>query len=283
MSSQQLVWLITDPASGSELVIAALERGEKVIATARGGSLSQLEDLKALGADVLELDVTVSLDELCVIAEKAIDIHGRIDVLVNNAGYALLQSVEEATPQETFNQFNTNVFGPLNVARAFLPYMRERRTGTFVFLGSIGSWTPQAFSGVYNGSKFAIRGISESLHQEIAPMGLRSICFDFGFFRTNFLSPGHRILGKAGIAGYQEIAHGAAEFCHAYDRQQPGDPKKGVRAVLDIVRGEGVAEGKAFPTDLLLGSDCRRAVQDIIQKAVISQEEWNNITISTDI
>lgn len=74
---------------GRELVIAALERGEKVIATARGGSLSQLEDLKALGADVLELDVTASLDELCVIAKKAIDIHGRIDVLVNNAGLLL--------------------------------------------------------------------------------------------------------------------------------------------------------------------------------------------------
>ncbi len=69
----------------------------------------------------------------------------------------------------------------------------------------------------------------------------------------------------------------------AYDRQQPGDPKKGVRVVLDVVRDEGAAEGKAFPTDLLLGSDCRRAVQDVIQKAVASQEEWNNITISTDI
>ncbi|KAK0489945.1 hypothetical protein EDD18DRAFT_560797 [Armillaria luteobubalina] len=283
MSSQQLVWLITGTSSGlgRELVIAALERGEKVIATARGGSLSRLEDLKTLGADVLELDVTDSLDELCVIAKRAIDVHSRIDVLVNNAGYALLQSVEEATPQETFNQFNTNVFGPLNVARAFLPYMRERLHWDLCI-----SWLHRlldAFSGLYNGSKFAIRGISESLHQEIAPMGLRSICFDFGFFRTNFLSPGHRILGKAGVTGYHEVAHGAEEFCHAYDRQQPGDPKKGVRVVLDVVRGEGVAEGKVFPTDLLLGSDCRRAVQDVIQKAVTSQEEWNNITISTDI
>ncbi|KAK0200067.1 hypothetical protein DFS33DRAFT_216038 [Desarmillaria ectypa] len=285
MSSQQLVWLITGTSSGlgRELVIAALERGEKVIAPARGRSLSQIDDLKALGADVLELDVTAPLEELHAIAKKATGIYGRIDVLVNNAGYALLQSVEEATPQETLDQFNTNVFGPLNVARAFLPYMRERHAGTFVFLGSIGSWTPQAFSGLYNGSKFAIRGISESFHQEIAPLGLRSICFDFGFFRTNFLSPGHRTLGKAGIAGYQEIAHGAEAFCQAYDRQQPGDPKKGVRVVLDVVRGEGVAEGKAFPTDLLLGSDCRRAIQDVIQKAVASQEEWNNVTTSTDI
>ncbi|PSR83147.1 hypothetical protein PHLCEN_2v5796 [Hermanssonia centrifuga] len=133
MSSQQLVWLITGTSSGLGrcLTLAALKRGDKVIATGRSQSFSKLEDLKAQGADILELDVTSPPETINEVAKKAIHIYGRIDVLVNNAGYGEIGPLEEKT---------THIFGPLNINQAFLPHMRERRTGTIVWVGSICGW-----------------------------------------------------------------------------------------------------------------------------------------------
>ncbi|KAI0293624.1 hypothetical protein B0F90DRAFT_1393384 [Multifurca ochricompacta] len=139
-SATSLVWLITGTSSGvgRDLTLAALQRGDKVIATARARSIGQLDQLREKGADVLELDVTSPIDKLHEIAKQAVAIHGRVDVLVNNAGYVLVGAIEENTPQETYDQFNTNVFGGLNVARAFLPYMRQRKSGSVVWIGSLG-------------------------------------------------------------------------------------------------------------------------------------------------
>ncbi|KAJ3562735.1 hypothetical protein NP233_g9391 [Leucocoprinus birnbaumii] len=158
--STPLVWLITGTSSGIGrlLAIAALNRGDKVIATARARSVSQLDDLKERGAETLELDVTASIPDLQTAAAKAIRIYGKIDVLVNNAGYILVGAIEENSPEETLNQFNTNVFGALNVSRAFLPYMRERRTGTVIFIGSIGGWRSVPNAGLYAATKWTTRG-----------------------------------------------------------------------------------------------------------------------------
>ncbi|KAK7459579.1 hypothetical protein VKT23_009561 [Stygiomarasmius scandens] len=140
--SSQLVWLITGTSTGigRDLTLLALKRGDKVIATARGRSLSKLEELKAQGADTLELDVGWPLERLQQLAKDAVAIHGRVDVLVNNAGYFLVGALEENSAEETLQQFNTNVFGALNVTRAFLPHMRERKYGTIVWAGSIVGW-----------------------------------------------------------------------------------------------------------------------------------------------
>ncbi|TFY74092.1 hypothetical protein EWM64_g9920 [Hericium alpestre] len=139
---EPLVWLITGTSSGLGrlLTLEALLRGDKVIATARTRSVCKLDELKKAGAAILELEVTAPLEELHALAKKAVAIYGRVDVLVNNAGYFHVAALEEATPQETMEQFNTNIFGGLNMCRAFLPYMRPRRTGTVVWLGSIGGW-----------------------------------------------------------------------------------------------------------------------------------------------
>ncbi|KAK0447196.1 hypothetical protein EV421DRAFT_1789322 [Armillaria borealis] len=141
MSALQLVWLITGTSTGlgRDLALAALER-EKVIATARARSLHLLADLKEKGAETLELDVTAPLDDLKKVADKAAGIYGRVDVLVNNAGYLLVGALKESTPEETFHQFNTNIFGVLYVTRAFLPHMHAWRTGTFVWTGSVAGW-----------------------------------------------------------------------------------------------------------------------------------------------
>jgi len=282
--SRPLVWLVTGTSSGfgKELSIALLERGDKVIATARSRSLAKLSELKERGASILELDVTAPLDNLHDVAKKAIAIHGRLDVLVNNAGYIAFGALEENTPEETLGQFNTNVFGGLNVARAFLPYMRERKTGTVVWIGSVGGYRGGAAIGLYIATKYAVRGISESLHQEISPLGLRSIIFEPGYFRTEFLTDDNRAPWISRISDYEPITTKVQQGLVAYNGNQPGDPKKGVQVMIDVVKGEGVAANKPFVPVVLLGSDCYRIVRDILEKNVERMDDWKEISGSTD-
>ncbi|KAK0194678.1 hypothetical protein F5146DRAFT_1102120 [Armillaria mellea] len=270
MSTSQLVWLITGTSTGigRDLALAALARGEKVIATARARSVHQIGDLKDKGAETLELDVTAPLDELKEIAEKAVGIYGRVDVLVNNAGYILAGALEESTY--------------VLIARAFLPYMRARRTGTIVWVGSIGGWRSVPNAGLYGATKWALRGISETLHVEVQPLGLRSICIDLGYFRTSFLTADHRKPHVARIDDYKELTGKVEAAFQAYNSNQPGDPKKGVQVMLDVVRGEGVAQGKEFPKSLLLGSDCFGSVQKQLDDYLKLQSEWETVSKSSD-
>ncbi|KAK1218302.1 hypothetical protein PQX77_019014 [Marasmius sp. AFHP31] len=279
-----LVWLITGTSTGlgRDLAIAALNRGDKVIATARARSISQIDDLKAKGAETIELDVTASLENLQDVAKKAISFHGRVDVLVNNAGYILVGAIEESTPEETYSQFNTNVFGALNVTRAFLPYMRERKTGTVVFMGSLGGWSAGPSVGLYVTTKWALRGISQSLHTEIAPLGLRSLCIDFGYFRTSFLSSDHRQPYVARIPDYQELTEKSEAALQAYNGKQPGNPQKAVQVLLDLVHGDGLAQGKPFPTSVQFGSDCYSVAKEHCETALANLEEWKEVSFSTD-
>ncbi|KAH7923191.1 NAD(P)-binding protein [Leucogyrophana mollusca] len=285
MSSQsQLVWLITGTSSGlgRELALAALKRGDKVIATARERSMSKLDDLRTQGANALELDVTAPLNGLREVAAKAIELYGRVGVLVNNAGYIQTGTLEECTPEESIEQFNANVFGPLNVSRAFLPYMRERQAGTIIFVGSIGSWKPFPTSGIYTSTKLAIRGLSETLNAEISPFGLRSICFEFGFFRTNFMAPDHRTPYQPRITDYNPMTEEMNKIFLAVDRNQPGDPVKGVELVIDVIKNEGIAKGKTFPTVLALGSDTYDLAKGTSELTLKRLEEWKDLTQSTD-
>ncbi|KAK7692558.1 hypothetical protein QCA50_004188 [Cerrena zonata] len=282
--SQQLVWLITGTSSGfgRDLAIAALNRGDRVIATARHRSLSKLMELKEQGADILELDATSPLETLHGVAKQAVALHGRVDVLVNNAGYIEVGALEENTPEESFNQFNTNVFGPLNVNRAFLPYMRERKSGTVVWIGSIGGWRGGAAAGLYAATKHAVRALSVSLHDEISPLGLRSICFEPGYFRTSFLTADNRGSDKSRIPDYKDTTDAAFERFNAYSLKQPGDPKKGVNVMIDIIKGEGGATGREFPTVVALGSDCYEGVKAICNKTLENLEVWKDLSTSTD-
>ncbi|TFK72652.1 NAD(P)-binding protein [Pluteus cervinus] len=299
----QLVWVITGTSSGfgRDLVLAALDRGEKVIATARGKSLDKLDDLKAKGAYILELDVTDSLDSLKEVAKKAVAVYGRVDVLVNNAGYAIMGPVEENSPEETFEQFKYlaavlrfprllmriySVLAPtslaLNLTRAFLPYMRKRKTGTLVFAGSIAGRSVIPSVGLYSSTKYAIRGISLCLHAEIAPLGLRSICIEFGYFRTAFLAPGHRGVAPQHMEDYREMAEKHEAFLQDADGKQLGDPVKGVKAILDVVRGEVVAKGHQFPEVLALGSDSFSGTMEEAETSQKRLNEWKEVSYSTD-
>ncbi|KAG6815785.1 hypothetical protein H0H87_011378 [Tephrocybe sp. NHM501043] len=283
-SSSQLVWLITGTSTGlgRDLTLAALKRGDKVIATARARSLSKLDDLKVRGADTIELDVTAPLEVLQKIAKEAVAIYGQVDVIVNNAGYILVGAIEENTPEESYDQFNTNVFGALNVSRAFLPYMRQRKTGTIIFIGSLGGWRSGPNAGLYSATKHALRGISLSLHDEISSLGLRSICAEFGYFRTAFLTSDHRAPKVSRIADYKPVTDASNAALEAYNGKQPGDPVKGVEILVDVVRGEGVAAGREFPTVLSLGSDCYEVTKTASEKTLARLEEWKEVSFSSD-
>jgi len=282
--SKQLVWLVTGTSSGfgKELSFALLERGDKVISTTRARSLSKLNELKEKGAATLELDVTAPLSELHAIAAKAVAIYGHIDVVVNNAGYVITGALEEYSPEQTYEQFNTNVFGGLNVARAFLPHMRPRKTGTIVWIGSVGGYVGYSGMGLYCATKYATRCISEALHEEVSPLGLRSVVFEPGYFRTDVLTADNRLNHGGGIPDYEPIVRARKEGLDAYNHNQPGDPKKGVNVIIDVVKGEGVAKDKEFTPAVLLGSDCYREVKKTLTEAIATFDEWKEISTSTD-
>ncbi|KAF8339652.1 short-chain oxidoreductase [Cantharellus anzutake] len=284
----QLVWLITGTTSGlgRDITLAALKRGDKVIATARRPST--IEDLKAAGASILELDVTSPLEKLKKVAEEAHSIYGRIDVVLNNAGYFEIGSLEENTPEETFKQFDTNVFGGLNVARAFLPYQRKAKSGTIVWIGSLGGWGGGSGYGLYSATKHAVRAISESLHEEISPLGLRSIYLEPGYFRTSFLKPGKRSEYVNRIEDYKSEITARIEVFVQYDGKQPGDPKKFSQLLIDFVKLEGPFSeeqrgGKKVPIGLPVGSDAYDFIKARVDEELKIIEDWKEVISNTDI
>ncbi|KAF8574246.1 short-chain oxidoreductase [Ramaria rubella] len=282
MSPKQLIWLITGTSTGfgRDLTLAALKRGDKVVATAR--NLSKIEDLQKEGATILELDVTSSLENIHTVVKKAIDLQGRVDVVVNNAAYIAVGALEENTPEETFQQFNTNIFGALNVSRAVLPYFRAQKSGTVVWLGSLGGWRAVPNTGLYGATKFAVRSLSETMDAEISPLGLRSLYFEPGYFRTSFLEADHRSPYDPRIQDYAEMTREANERLIAYNGKQPGDPKKLVQVIIDVVRGEGMADGRDIPLGLPLGSDCYDVIKATIDRTSNVLEQWEDVIRSTD-
>ncbi|KIX03272.1 uncharacterized protein Z518_06824 [Rhinocladiella mackenziei CBS 650.93] len=275
------VWFITGCSSGfgKELTLGALSRGDRVIATARNAS--KLEDLRKAGAATMSLDVTASLDDLKKIAEEAHQIYGRIDYLINNAGYNQVGGLEELTPEETQTQFATNVFGMLNVTRAIVPYMRAQRSGVVANISSIGAWRGYAGVGLYCASKWAVSGLSETMHYELADFNIKVCTIEPGYFRSNFLNPGNKIHKKNVIPDYDGTAvRKGEELMNAYDNKQPGDVKKGVKVMLDVLTG---ASGKEIPIKLALGTDAYRMIKAKCEETIQRLDEWKELTCSTDL
>jgi NADP-dependent 3-hydroxy acid dehydrogenase YdfG len=157
----QLVWFITGCSSGfgEQFVHSILARGDKVIATGR--NLSRLQHLQNTGASILQLDVTDSQEIINDKIAEAISIHGRIDVLVNNAAFIQVGTWEDLSAEDFRAQFETNVFGTLKVTKALLPHFRQRKMGVNVFISSLSGWIGHDFCGAYAGSKFALEGTSQ--------------------------------------------------------------------------------------------------------------------------
>ncbi|KAL9645692.1 hypothetical protein ABK040_003425 [Willaertia magna] len=270
----------TSSGFGREFVHTILERGDKVIATAR--DLSKIQDLVKAGAHALKLDVTSGLPTISNVIEEAIKVYGQIDVLINNAAVVTKGTIEDVTPEETFKQFDTNIFGLLNTTRAILPHMRERKEGTIVNIGSIGGFGGAPTIGLYCATKFALEGISESLQSEVAHLGIKVLLVEPGYFRTSLLGPQNMIsTSNTTISDYDQIYKGL-DFNSIHNTQR-GDPKKLANIIVDVITGTGVAKGREMPFRLPLGADAYPYILNKLNKVKEEMEPWKEIITSTDL
>jgi NAD(P)-dependent dehydrogenase (short-subunit alcohol dehydrogenase family) len=231
------VWFITGASRGfgREWTIAALERGDKVAATAR--DTATLDDLVAKYGDALlpiKLDVNDRAADFAAV-KAAHDHFGRLDIVVNNAGYGHFGFIEELTEQEARDQIETNVFGALWITQAALPYLRAQRSGHIIQVSSIGGITAFQNVGIYHASKWALEGFSQSLSQEVAPFGIHVTLIEPGGFSTDWAGSSSK--RSAQLPDYKE-AHEAAERARSQRVATPGDPQASAAAVLKIVDAE---------------------------------------------
>jgi hypothetical protein len=262
-ASHNEVWFITGASRGFGLETArdALARGDSVVATARKPEaihavLGHHESLLSVALDVTDEAQAVAA------AEAAVVRFGRIDVLLNNAGYGLLGAVEEASAQEVENQFATNVFGLLNVTRAVLPHMRRAGRGHVINISSIGG--------------YAAYGLTEALAHELAPLGIHATVVEPGFFRTDFLDKSSLVRTALEYPDYAATVGAMRALMANANHQQPGDPKKLAKALLVL------ADSTEPPVRLPLGTD---AVARIAEKNRFVEDElakWTAIAVSTD-
>jgi NAD(P)-dependent dehydrogenase (short-subunit alcohol dehydrogenase family) len=232
----QKIWTITEASRGfgAEIAKAVLASGDKLIATAR--NINTLDYLaKDPNVFAVALDVT---DEPQ--AKRAVDEglkqFSRIDVLVNNAGYGLLGAVEESRAQEVEDIYRTNVFGLLNVTRAVLPWMRKQNSGHIINISSIGGYSSYPGWGVYSSTKFAVEGITESLHGELAPLGIHATVVEPGFFRTDFLDRSSLIKTANVINDYADTVGKMRDLVGGHNHQQAGSPSKLAQAILQLAK-----------------------------------------------
>ncbi|PMV88664.1 MULTISPECIES: oxidoreductase [unclassified Pseudomonas] len=271
------VWLITGASRGigARIAAAALANGDAVVATARDASsvTQRFGTQPALLA--VSLDVTNEAQGVAV-AKAAVEHFGRIDVLVNNAGFGLLGAVEEASADEVRRVYETNVFGLLNITRAVLPYMRAARSGHVINLSSVGGYASGPGFGVYCSTKFAVEGLSEALHAELAPVGVKVTVVEPGYFRTEFLEGNSLVESPSTIADYDSTAGEVRKIAKAVTLNQPGDPDKLAQAMIILV------EAKKAPLRLPLGSDCVAAIEAKNAFVADQLQTWREVSVSTD-
>lgn len=272
------VWFITGAARGLGAAIAkaALTDGDRVVVSGR--RTDALENVFAeYGERVLAvaLDVTDEAQALAA-AEKAVARFGRIDVLVNNAGYGQLGPFEDNFASDADKQFATNVFGVFNVCRAVLPIMRQQRSGHIFNLSSMGGLVGMGGAALYCASKFAVEGFSESLALEVGPFGIKVTLVEPGVFRTDFLDASSAVFGAGGLEDYATFTAKVKSASAAYNHRQTGSPTKLGSALVQL------ANSAQPPLRYLAGSDAYQQVRDKLDKMLAQIEQWRPLTCSTD-
>ncbi|MDB5831474.1 MAG: short-chain dehydrogenase [Caballeronia sp.] len=276
-TSFKRVWMITGASRGmgAEITAAALAQGDAVVATARKSSA--ITDALGSQPGLLAVNLDVTSESAALQAVKlAMEHFGRVDVLVNNAGYGLAGAVEESSAEEVRSIFDTNVMGLLNVTRAVLPRMRSQRSGHVINMSSLGGYQVGAGFGVYGSTKFAVEGLSEALHAELTPLGIHVTVVEPGYFRTDFLDSSSAMEARNVIADYAETAGKVRVSARAYSHRQPGDPKRLAQALLTLVSAENP------PLRLQLGTDALTRIRE--KHAFVEQElqTWEALSRSTD-
>jgi len=271
-------WFITGASKGFglEFIEQLLAKGDNVAATSR--SIADLEKAAGTHPNLLPLEVSLT-DEGSVASAIEITIakFGRLDVVVNNAGYGLLGAVEELSDAEARKNFDVNVFGSLNVIRHAMPHLRNQKSGHIFNISSIGGFTGNFPGfGIYCATKFAVSGFSESLAAEVKDFGIKVTIVLPGYFRTNFLESDSLAVPGNTIAAYQSTRDSQKLHQEQINGNQPGDPKKGVAAIIESV------EAPDAPLYLFLGSDAV-AMADIKLNTVKADiENWKSVSAGTD-
>lgn len=284
MTAQSRVWLITGCSSGFGLELAkvAASRGDKVLASSRN---PDKVDLDHENIKLVRLNHNEPLDHIKKVVNDLIDVFGTIDIVVNNAGYVQTGTVEEATPEETFKQFQANVFGPLNVYRAVLPHLRAKKSGTLVTMGSMAAWYPMNSCNLYNMSKAALRWGGIGLAEEVKQFGIKHTLIEPGFFRTSLLKPGANLSGtptKTRIPEYDELNGTSDDAFKNFHGGQLGDPVKGAEIIYEVVTGTGAAAGRALPGFFPVGSDATEEISKALDKTREDIEAWRETSKLTD-
>jgi NAD(P)-dependent dehydrogenase (short-subunit alcohol dehydrogenase family) len=271
------VWFITGASRGIGALIAeaALADGNAVVAAGRNiaAIAERLGESPALLP--VTLDVTSEAQAKAAV-QAAIEKFGRIDVLVNNAGFGLLGAVEESADKDVRRMYDTNVFGLLNVTRAALPTMRANRSGHVINISSVGGYRAAAGFGVYSSTKFAVEGITEALHAELKPLGIHATVVEPGYFRTDFLDASSLVVAPDVIGDYDETSGAVRRRAVQINHNQPGDPAKLAAAMITLV------DAPNPPLRLPLGTDTLAAIAAKNTYVTQEMEAWKALSASTD-
>jgi NAD(P)-dependent dehydrogenase (short-subunit alcohol dehydrogenase family) len=273
MTDDRRVWFITGAATGLGRAIAeaVAERGDQVVATDR--DLDGVRSWAGSRAHPIQLDVTDRLSVDRAVAE-AIATFGRIDVLVNNAGYGVFGSLEELPEEQVRRQFETNTFGMWNVTRAVLPQLRAQRSGHIVQMSSLDGVAPEAAGeAAYAGSKFAVVGISEVLAMEVTHLGIKVTIVEPGAVRTDF--GGAAVVHPVGIADYEDTVGKAVAYFESLVGKQPNDPRRVAAAILRAI------DAPDPPLHLVLGPEAVQAVRDKLDAQRRDLDAWSEVGAST--
>jgi NAD(P)-dependent dehydrogenase (short-subunit alcohol dehydrogenase family) len=271
------VWFITGCSTGfgRELARLVLDNGWRVVATARGKDrVAGLVERAPDRALALDLDVADQA-QIDAAVKAATERFGRIDVLVNNAGYGYQTSIEEGEDAEIREMFEANVFGLFAMTRAVLPVMRAQKSGNIVNISSVGGLIGFAASGYYSATKHAVEGFTEALRTELAPLGIAAMAVEPGPFRTDWAGRSLRQTPSL-IADYADTSTARMAVTSGYDGHQPGDPVRAGQAIIEAVRREQP------PRHLVLGKFGFDAATAKLRERVEQIEADRALSLSAD-
>ncbi|CEI62373.1 hypothetical protein FVEN_g12065 [Fusarium venenatum] len=278
-----LTWFITGCSSGfgESFVRQLCAAGDNVIATGRNAQ-TKLFHLKDTGAAILDLDVAAPPEVIKAKIDEAWAIYDGIDVVVNNAGFILSGSFEEQTQEDLERSFQVNLHGPLNTTRAILPYFKERKSGTLLYVSSQAAWHSDPGASSYCASKFALEGAVECLAKELAIVAptLRILIVEPGYCRTPVFDKVQYVTG--GVPEYSQFNEAVRSGVATLSANSPGNPEVAVARMIELVKGTGFAEGKTVPLRVPLGSDCLGRVKAKCEETLEICNKWEDVARSTD-
>ena len=271
------VWFITGCSSGLGRALAGrvLQYGHRAVVTARNpAQLKEFVTTYPNTALALPLDVTDArqVAEAVTQAEK---VFGRIDVLVNNAGYGYLAAIEEGEEDEVRAMFEANFFGLVALTKAVLPGMRARGRGHIVNISSVGGFIGNPSGGYYNATKFAVEGLSEALAKEVAPLGIRVTAIEPGPFRTDWAGRSLKQIHHP-IEAYATTAGARRAEITGRSGKQAGDPQRAADAIMQVVASP------VAPLNLILGRNGLDRVRAKLRELMSSIDQWEAVTLSAD-